>query len=221
MKQRLVIMSAGKNTRFNSEEKIFAKINDLSNLENTCRCADGMFDRIFLAVDRRWFKKWKKVPPEVQILDTIGGKGDIYSIYYALKGMKGLKPEDIVTVCWGDAVFASELPFKELLSQYDDIHDTFVAVARDHYPYAWFDVDGEAVAKASFRKDDGDVPIGIHDQSLFGFRARSMDLMNEYISIPSVNEYKTLKYFEWLYDTRSSPAVCRFIAKDNVKSFNT
>lgn len=221
MNNRLVIMSAGKNSRFNSEEKIFADINGKSNIENTYELASNVFSEIYLAVDERWFKKYSKVPNGITVINTIGGKGDIYSIYHLLKNLKGIFENDIVTICWGDAVFVSDIPFKEFTSQYVDDYDTFVAVSKDRFPYAWFDVDGNFVQKAYFKKTDGTVSVGLHDQSLFGMRISSLASISEYISLPNNNEYKTLKYLEWLYSSRYKSAKYCNITKNNVKSFNT
>ena len=221
MKQRLVIMSAGKNSRFNSEEKIFTTINGVSNLENTRRNAKKWFSEIYLAIEPRWFKRHRDVPEGISIIETVGGKGDIHSIYHALKKIPKMSSEDVVTICWGDAVFASDRPFKELLRQYDESCGTYVAVARDRYPYAWFDLDGDAVERAHFRKDDGEIPAGIHDQSLFGFKIGTLEQIEEYLSIPSEGEWKTLKYLEWLHGSRWPSARCKFITRGNVMSFNT
>lgn len=219
----LIIMSAGKNSRFNSEEKILASINGLSNIQNTYDKAKSHFSSIWLAIDPRWFKRYSGIPDGVGIIETIGGKGDIHSIYHAMKKLPGMKSDDLAGICWGDAVFLSDAPFlefKRLCSSSPECN-AFVAVSKDRYPYAWFDVDNDVVKKAYFRKDYGDIPAGIHDQSLFAFRMKAMDSIEEYFSVPSTGEWKTLNYLEWLYSSRWNSARCRFISRGNVKSFNT
>lgn len=219
--QHLVIMSAGKNSRFNSEEKILADIHGVSNIENTLEKARKHFSNVWLAIDPRWFKRYRSIPEGIRLIETIGGKGDIHSIYHALEKIPKTKPDDLIGVCWGDAVFLSDAPFKEFKRQCNPECNVFAAVSRDRYPYAWFDLDEDAVKKAYFKKDSGDIPAGIHDQSLFAFRMKAMESIEEYLSAPANGEWKTLKYLEWLYSSRWNPARCRFISRGNVKSFNT
>lgn len=215
----LIIMSAGKNSRFDGMNKIFADINGKTNIQNTYDNAKEIFDEIYLAIDPRYFIEYDNVPNDIKILETIGGYGELYSIYYVLQKLP-YDENNIITICWGDAIFNSNKPFIELLENYSD-DDIYVAVSVDKEPYAWFDVQNDYIIKSHFRKDDGIIDAGIHDQSLFGFKRSVLESMEKYISILTNGEYKTLKYFEWLITTIYKPAKICYITKNNVFSFNT
>lgn len=229
----LLIVAAGISSRFGGYPKAFCDIgNGNNNICNTIEKASSFFDKIYLGVNKKIHESYYRNIKNCEVITIETGQGDAHSLLKCLnivKDREGLLI-DKIAVCWGDAVFVNEVPFK-CISETQANDEVVVACSCDSHPYAWFDVKDSYILKSHFSDQDGDVESGIHDQSLFVFNFEfALSYLDEYrlkLNIPNenkkidVNEMKLLNSFNYLYETKKKPAKCLMIPKGFVKSFNT
>lgn len=228
----LLIVAAGKSSRFGGFPKAFCDIGGRMNVENTIYMAHKYYDRIYLGVNQKIYNEYKNKIKNCEMFSIVTGQGDAHSLLKCLKKIEISDKENTnVTICWGDAVFLNEVPFKRLIESSGE--KVQVACSADENPYAWFDTIGDKISKAHFMKADGAVACGMHDQSIFrmnmGFAIDYLDQYRVSLGIPEnndetktdVNEMKLLYSFEYLYNEMNSPACVVEIDKGNVLAFNT
>lgn len=229
----LLIVASGKSTRFGGFPKAFCQIGRSTNVENTISLANGIYDKVYLAVNRITFEKYKESVKGCELFSIITGQGDAHSLLKCLNYIKkNADSVNKITVCWGDAVFLNNLPFKQLALGAANIKAA-VACSVDQLPYAWFDIDEKGkIVKSYFAKKDGIKNIGMHDQSLFQFDINfAIKYLYEYMHYMRIsyendendsdkNEMKLLYFFEYLYSIGYG-VKCVEITSGNVLSFNT
>ena len=228
----LLIVAAGKSSRFGGFPKAFCKLGNITNAENTVMKSRGAIDKVYIGVNNKIFDQFKGSIKGCELFAIKTGQGDAHSLLKCLKYVKS-KEENMngIMVCWGDAVFVSSKPFEEMLL--NATQEVNVACSSDEKPYAWFDVDDKGqIVKSHFAKEEGFVPRGIHDQSLFyfdvDFAIRYLDTYRESLGIPEENdeetshidEMKLLYSFEYLKENGHF-AQCIEVTEDQVLSFNT
>lgn len=222
----LLILAGGKSTRFSNKPKVLTEIQpNLTNLENTVNKAKKYYDKIILALEENEYKKINLKFDGIDIIPVIGGYGDGYSLLKALETIHYEHPEYTrINLIWGDAVVKTEMPFIQFNNgELSDIINYSVAVSNDKEPYAWFETDNNRIIKSHFKKIDGIINNGIHDQSLF-----AMDILTalndliEYTTIIDIHkeEMKLLYFFEFI-KTKGKYCYCVNIDSGNVLSFNT
>ena len=235
MNNILIIVASGKSTRFGGFPKAFCKLGKEMNIENTIKRAAPYFDKIYVGVNPKTYIQFKDRIEGAELFSIITGHGDAHSL---LKCMNYVSKQeeyiDYLAVCWGDAVFVDSFPFEQILFDKENANAQ-VACAYDRRPYAWFDSDDKnRIIKSHFAREEGFVENGIHDQSLFLFKAdfvfEYLDRYRETLGIPydaddnitGLYEMKLLRFFEYLYSVdKNIGAKCVEITSDKVLSFNT
>ena len=224
----LLIVAAGKSSRFGGYPKALCNIGNQTNVENTISLAKDYFSEIYLGLNVETHTDLKL---DAKVLKIETGQGDSLSLIRLIRlVMQDNKSIKRLFVCWGDAYFASNKPFDEFTSLVNEKDSLYVACSIDEKPYAWFDVDDDNyIVKSHFKKNDGEIEIGIHDQSLFCFEPNKMmnyiDEYRNYLGIEedyNPNESKEAKLLDiFTYLNRKDPVKAVIITKDNVLSFNT
>lgn len=230
----LLIVASGKSSRFGGFPKAFCKIGDKTNADNTIEKAKKLYDKVYIGVNRNTFVEYSEKITGCEMFSIITGQGDAHSILKCLTYVRE-RESDLkrITVCWGDAVFVDELPFKQLIEGAGG-SKVAVACAMDEHPYAWFETnENDEILRSHFAKDEGFIDEGLHDQSLFLFDVDfALKYLNEYresLGIPydndeskaDKNEMKLLYSFEYLYKVGYDHAKCIEITGGKILSFNT
>lgn len=235
MKQTLLIVAAGKSSRFGGYPKALAKIGQTTNVENTIQYASPYFEKIYLAVSEENLPLFERIGERCVVFGIQTGNGEAHSLLKCLRQLRTIDPLcKRIFVCWGDAYFVSGTPFAQLREAGAALSDNvsvLVACSEDHTPYAWFETDHMCIRKTHFASVDGLIDTGLHDQSLFLF---NVDLAIEYLEkykqhLKVADEYdpygaemKLLYSFEYLYNNGEYlPAQYVLIEGKNVISFNT
>ena len=232
MKNVLLIVAAGKSSRFGGYPKALCMLKDTMNVDNTVKYARRFFDEVYLGLNVETVKKFSDLKTDARILSIETGQGDSLSL---LKMIRLIREEDKelqkIYVCWGDAFFVDEKPFTQFAEKIED-KQFYVACSIDEKPYAWFDVDeDDNVVRSHFKKIDGEIEKGIHDQSLFCFDIDayiryineykdSIGLLSEDYDENETKEAKLLDLFIYLYE-HGNPVKSVLIDKNRVLSFNT
>ena len=233
-KKVLLIVAAGKATRFNGFPKAFAPVNGIMNIENTIKQAACIYDQIYAAVNEETYGLYKDKLQGCELFAIATGNGEAHSLLKSLKYIKKKEPGiRKITVCWGDAYFSNQMPFKEA-EKYEQTAITdrtaVVFCAMDYEPYAWFEVKKGNITRSYFARENGQINEGIHDQSLFMFNIEKaikyLSSYKEHLGIPdeytNSREMRLLNSFAFLYESREyQPAECVMIQAGNVFSFNT
>ena len=227
----LLIVASGKSSRFGGFPKAFCQIGNITNAENTIEKSKGLVDKAYIGVNQTVYAQFHDKVRGCEMFSIKTGQGDAHSMLKCMNYIRSKEAHvDKLLVCWGDAVFISSKPFEELVRINEKVS---VACSQDEKPYAWFDVDNnQNIIKSHFAKEEGFIPLGMHDQSLFLFDIDfAIDYLNSYresLGIPEdndetmsdINEMKLLYSFEYLRKMEKA-AVCVEITKDQVLSFNT
>ena len=157
MKEALLIVAAGKSSRFNGYPKAFARIGEKMNIENTIwQAAKASYERIYVAVNEETYTKFRHQLDQCEMFSIVTGNGEAHSLLKCLLYIHAKAPEiKMITICWGDAYFVNEKPFLQLQESLKS-HSYKVAVccAVDKEPYAWFETDGKDIKKAHYQGRD-------------------------------------------------------------------
>ena len=202
------------------------------NVENTIEKAKGIFDEIYVGLNVETVEKYRDLKLDAQVLKINTGQGDSMSMLKLIRLIKeDNKDLNRIYVCWGDAFFVDEQPFEQFSFQVKN-DDFYVACSIDEKPYAWFDVDGnDNIVASHFKKTDGEIDKGVHDQSLFCFNIDKyieyITQFREYLGVKSEDynpdeekEVKVLDLFTYLYKKGINVKTV-LINKNKVLSFNT
>ena len=80
MSSILLIVASGKSSRFGGFPKAFCQLGNKTNVENTVEKADGIFDKIYIGVNRNTFALFHDKISGAEIFSIITGQGDAHSI---------------------------------------------------------------------------------------------------------------------------------------------
>ena len=239
MEETLVIVAAGKSSRFGGYPKAFCNLGRCTNIQNTIRLASPIFKKIYVVINEETHHSGIDRGIEAEVIPIVTGQGDADSMLKALKKISVRSPmTERVTVCWGDAVFVSDIPFKEMIEHTKDWSPqspAMVGCSMDTAPYAWFDTDGKSITCAYFQKDNRRCLQGLHDQSIFQFRLKQIiSYLESYKSSLGLDKYdpdsydaargemKLLNSFTFFYDQEEFGAAEYCLLTNNqVKAFNT
>lgn len=232
----LLVVASGKSSRFGGFPKAFCDIGDgLCNAQNTINCAEGLFDKIYVALNEDTINKYQNGLIGCEVFSIQTGHGDAHSLLRDLWILKDKEPElQGIYFCWGDAVFTNKAPLEEFVREVGKAEPMVgVACAFDKKPYAWFDIDKGLISKSHFASDEPSPREGLHDQSLFylniDFAVNSLAAYRDKLKIKEdlsdidhIPEMKFLYWLEDIYNDSLSPSaqVIR-ISRGNVNSFNT
>lgn len=235
-----MIFAAGKSSRFGGFPKAFCDLGQGKNVENTIALARKHFTDIYLVVNEETCASGITNGLEgTAVVSIVTGQGDADSILKGLRRIVNKAAPDIVTACWGDAVFLSGRPFEEMKkarSAWDPASPVLVGCSRDRDPYAWFDTEGRKIVRSHFRKREPDqCDAGLHDQSVFTFRTEllldylgrykhhlGLDVYDENTYDATRGEMGLLDAFTWFYGQPDMAAAeyCE-LTPGRVLSFNT
>lgn len=240
MRTVLVVFAAGKSSRFGGFPKAFCSLGKATNIENTICLAKRHYKKIYVVVNKETYASGITQGLDADVISIVTGQGDADSILKALKVIKNdAKPTDIVTSCWGDAVFLDDMPFVEMNNQIDvwsAQSPAMVGCCIDQMPYAWFDTVGSEIVFSHFKKREKSIcNEGLHDQSIFAFRIEQMisylacykkhlglDIYNEECYDASRGEMSLLDAFTFFYEHPNLKAAeyC-LLSQNKVGAFNT
>lgn len=246
MKRILIFVASGFSTRMGGFPKALSTIKGKSVIENAIVLAKSYYDDIYIINNpktRPAFAKEiedKQLPAKVR--EIITGKGDAESVLKSLQLVENEIGETFdATFCWGDAYFVSNIPFSIITNYEQDITQIpsiIVGCSIDQDPYAYFDIitqNGDFshpyIIKSYFKKKDGSVSVGIHDQCVFRcFSKTFLDCLAEYrkelgyngvdYNLSPTNEMGLLHSFTF-FSKINKHAKVTFIPQKNVFSFNT
>lgn len=190
MDKILIFVASGYSTRMGGFPKGLSMVNDKPVLVNAIDNARRLYDAIYVVCNYKTKEHFEAVLSEyktedVKIRPIITGKGDAESV---LKSIELVKQEIghgfDCTFCWGDAFFVTDLPFSKMLqADLSQSSSILVGCSVDDDPYAYFDIatqggnlDLAQIKKSYFKKRDGAVPVGMHDQCVF--RCSSDDFLD-------------------------------------------
>lgn len=245
MKKVLIFVASGFSTRMGGFPKGLSLVNGKPVIVNAIDFARDYYDEVYIVCNYKTEPHFQKVLAEFEVKDVnlrpiVTGKGDAESVLKSIMIVKDeLKQNFDCTFCWGDAFFVSALPFSSMISaKMDDVASILVGCSVDMNPYAYFDVYTEGgdfstakIKKSYFKKKDGEVPVGIHDQCIFRCNADSvLEALglyrtelgydgSDYLKSPT-NEMGLLHSFTY-FDTIGKSAQIALIPENQVFSFNT
>lgn len=246
MKKILVFVASGLSTRMGGFPKALAKVGNTCVILNAIDCATRFYDDIYIITNGKVKPSFDEVigndGNRAKVREIITGKGDAESVWKSLTLVQREVGESFdATFCWGDAFFKTDKAFEAMMSREIDISSTkslIVGCSYDQNPYAYFDVYTENgdfgqmyIKKSYFKKADGSVSVGVHDQCIFRcissvfigclnrFRIENGYDGENYLLSPT-NEIGLLKSFEFLNQI-GRPAKVAIIPNNNVFSFNT
>ncbi len=232
----LLIVAAGKSSRFGGFPKAFCEIGNITNADNTINRAKSFFKKVYIGVNSETFSNFYDKIDGCEMFRIVPGQGDAHSLLKCINYVKEQEPQlKRIYVCWGDAVFVNDQPFEQFIGANEsDGFKVGVACALDKNPYAWFDINEDRrIIKSHFASEEGAIDEGMHDQSLFSFDidfvVKYLNEFRESLNIPcdndeaaaDRNEMKLLFSFDYLREKGYELAKCVPITPGNVLSFNT
>lgn len=239
MTDYLVIFAAGKSSRFDGFPKAFCDVGQRKNVENTILLAQPYFREIFLVINEETHASGVAEGLPANVVSIVTGQGDADSILKSIKQLEAKLRSDTITACWGDAVFLSSEPFRDMekgVSVWTPDSPALVGCSVDPDPYAWFDVEESKIALSHFKKREPTVcKQGLHDQSIFTFRIKllleylerykrhlGLDVYGEDSYDAARGEMSLLDAFTWFYTQPDMNAAeyCEVTA-NQVMGFNT
>ena len=246
MKKVLIFVASGYSTRMGGFPKALAKVGEKCVIVNAIELAAPYYDNIFVIANPTTFPAFQTELEhhtlKVSVRKIVTGKGDAESV---LKSLELIESEIGMgydaTLCWGDAFFASEIPFQTMQNHetpIKEISSILVGCSVDRDPYAYFDVfteDGNLnkmkISRSYFKKIAGSVPEGIHDQCIFRcYSSTFLECLSLYRAElgydgenylkSSINEMGLLNSFSFFASINKN-AVIQMMPSHNVFSFNT
>lgn len=244
MKKILVFVASGFSTRMGGFPKALAKVGDSRVIINAINNSEKYYDDIYIICNSMTKSKFDEVIMEdgnrAKVREIITGKGDAESVWKALMLVQNEIGDSFdATFCWGDAFFSTDIAFSAINSfNIEGVRSLVVGCSDDRDPYAYFDVytnNGSLnqlyIKKSYFRKINGPIDRGIHDQCIFrcvssvfiGCLNRYREELGydgkDYLLSPT-NEMGLLNSFTYL-ETIDRPACVCVFPSGNVFSFNT
>jgi NDP-sugar pyrophosphorylase family protein len=240
----LYIIAAGKGSRLGGNiPKALVPIGGVPNLTRTLLAAKGKFQNTFIVANELIQDQWETWNAEMQMKysDTLdykshhlvmiqSGLGDGHAALQGLQASSSFTSvsEDTV-ICWGDAVFTSDI-FNELLAKkYRGETSGFLPAQKEATPYVTLLVDDRMrCISADFSKYGENHPSGFHDQSIFRFKRK---LIEEALSFLHFSFWKNGRYitpggelsllyaFHFLYNVGNPAQV--YETEHPTQSFNT
>lgn len=244
MKKILIFVASGFSTRMGGFPKALAQVDGTRVILNAINNAERYYDDIYIICNPMTKPNFEKVINEdgnrAKVREILTGKGDAESVWKSLVLVQNEIGEVFdATFCWGDAFFATDKAFSSIISfELEGIKSIVVGCSDDKDPYAYFDVytrNGDLnklfIKKSYFKKKNGSVKRGIHDQCIFRcISSVFIGCLNRYRNelgfdgenylLSPTNEMGLLNSFTFL-DIINRPASICIIPSGNVFSFNT
>lgn len=246
MKKILIFVASGLSTRMGGFPKALAQFGKTRVILNAIDCAQNLYDDIYIITNGKVKPSFDKVissdGSRAKVREIITGKGDAESVWKSLMLVQKELGENFdATFCWGDAFFKTSQAFESIMSNDIDMANVgslVVGCSLDDTPYAYFDVftkNGSFsqlyVSRSYFKKRDGSVDKGIHDQCIFRCLSNVfIGCLNRYRQelgfdgedylLSPTNEMGLLNSFTYFHSIDRPVSVCLF-PSGNVFSFNT
>lgn len=172
-----IILSAGKQTRFDSQlPKALMKYNtgdtvlDI-NIKTMSKFCDVIYIIINKENDNSLYTLIKEKYDNVNLLSITSGLGDGHAVLKSLESIK-YKIGDKVYLIWGDSIQDDERLFVATENAYNNMFTLPLRYEKE--PYVQFIVEYGLVRKVKFKKYEETVGEGYHDYSLFLFNPSIM-----------------------------------------------
>jgi len=246
MDKFLVFVAAGNSTRMGGVPKALSLVDNVPIIINTIKLALPYYDRAYVvsnAQNKQLFEDAiSSYSDKVSVFDIVSGQGDADAVLKAIKHIESIHPSPFdITFCWGDAFFVDESVFRGMMGntfEADIKHPILVGCSIDEDPYAYFDIctehgdlSGMLIQKSYFKKRDGAIALGMHDQCIF--RANSKILKGTLLDYQKYLEFDGYHYckaekdemgllnsFDFFASQHKYPVV-RLLPSKKVYSFNT
>lgn len=244
MKKILIFVASGFSTRMGGFPKALAKVGKTRVVLNAINNAKEYFDDIYIICNAMTKPQFEEVISEdgnrAKVRNIVTGKGDAESVWKSLVLVQNELGEIFdATFCWGDAFFATDKAFSAMMSFDINIAKSLVVgCSDDNDPYAYFDIYTEGgslnrlfVKKSYFKKRDGGIDRGVHDQCIFRCVSsvfigclnryrQELGFDGENYLLSPTNEMGLLNSFTYLNSIGLPVSICMFPA-GNVFSFNS
>ena len=171
MKRILLILSAGKQTRFKADfPKALLHVNGVTNIENTLNKVKDLFDEINILInedDRSYYPS--SISDMLVSVRSGFGDGDSLLSYFE---NRSFSVANHYYILWGDTIILNSKLFEALINHPNEYNaDVIVPLLWEENPYVSFDVfiDNNIIHNIEFSKKQNGVrrPFGLHDQSIF------------------------------------------------------
>ncbi len=233
----LLILAAGKSSRFGGFPKAFCRFGDEYLAQKTVDLASDYYRSVYVAVNDEVYPEYKGAVRGCDIIHIPTGQGDSHSFLRALRIIVKDRKCDKITLCWGDTAYLDKAVFESAAYAADALTEDFAGVSlcsKDKDPYAWYDTDGDVIRRSNFRTETCRVNTGMHDQSIFVFDTKKiMEQLERYMAFLGIKdgedyvnssvskEMKLLHSFTFFYENGLSPMRCSEIPSGMSFSFNT
>lgn len=246
MRKILIFVASGFSTRMGGFPKALAEVDGTPVIIHALNRAEGYYDHVYIVCNGHTLQAFSEAVGkhgcDVAVRAIVTGKGDAESVWKSLSLIEKETGEAFdCTFCWGDAYFATPEAFRGMMNpriRIGEIHSILVGCSIDADPYAYFDfrtTDGNMermeICHSYFRKRDGAVLLGMHDQCIFrcvsSVFLSCLDKYREALGFDGENyrlstngEMGLLDSFSFLPEI-GRPASIRLLPPNNVFSFNT
>ena len=233
----LLILAAGKSSRFGGFPKAFCRFGDEYLAQKTADMASAYFGSIYVAVNDEVYPVYKDSLKGCRVIHIPTGQGDSHSFLRALRIIVKERKCDKVTLCCGDTAYLDKAVFGSAADAADMLSEDRVGVSLcsvDPDPYAWYETEGDTIRRSVFRSADNTVSSGMHDQSIFVFNTEKiieqlgsyrtfLGIKDEedYVNSSISKEMKLLHSFTFFYENGMLPMSWTEIQQGLSFSFNT
>ena len=233
----LLILAAGKSSRFGGFPKAFCRFGDEYLAQKTADLASAYYETVYIAVNDEVYPEYRDSLTNCRIIHIPTGQGDSHSFLRALRIIVKETDCDNITLCWGDTAYLDKAVFKSAASAADTLPGDVAGISlcsEDENPYAWYDTEGSVIRRSNFRSESCRVNIGLHDQSVFVFNVDKITAQLEkymaclgiidednYVNASVSKEMKLLHSFTYFYENRLFPMSWLEIPSGMSYSFNT
>jgi bifunctional N-acetylglucosamine-1-phosphate-uridyltransferase/glucosamine-1-phosphate-acetyltransferase GlmU-like protein len=188
MSQTLYIIAAGLGTRMGSisvPKALLPTRGNKPNVLNSIEQAYPYYDKIFVIGNELVHKVWDEFESslpvafaeKVKVKTIKSGLGDGHAVLTALNDFTDESNSEYVSILWGDAYIPDEGIFKEI-TEYDCAYGNasgVIPVVFEDNPYVTIMMNNMMdVVGADFSKRGESHASGMHDQSLFKFRRKTL-----------------------------------------------
>ena len=233
----LLILAAGKSSRFGGFPKAFCRFGGEYLAQKTADLASAYYGTIYIAVNDEVYPSYKDAVKGCRMIHIPTGQGDSHSFLRALRLIGKDRECEKITLCWGDTAYLDKTVFGSAADAADMLSEDLVGISLcsvDKDPYAWYETEGGVIRGSNFRTDACRVSKGLYDQSIFVFDSRKiMEQLERYMVFLGIKdkedyvnssvskEMKLLHSFTFFYENGLYPMGCSEIPSGMSFSFNT
>lgn len=236
----LLILAAGKASRFGGYPKAFCMIDGSYVAQRTVQLGGKYFDRTYLVINRETYPAYQNAVRGCRTLAIETGQGDAHSFLRAARRIRADCGADRITLCWGDTFYLNDAAFRKAASLPEAALADCAGISfasEDPEPYAWYETDGAFIRCSRFKNRDGTAERGLHDQSIFTFHTdmicRQLEQYMTALGLHDADDYtggevsremRLLDAFTYFYKNRNRgllPMKVMMLAPGGSCSFNT